>query len=107
MHMRCVMCGVTAVRPAIVDEEARRLPPGGAIARPGRGCRSDAAGISPTHQCAFTLGFTLWEPLSLKDRCACMDSGGAALATDNQLEWLFRGMVFQLRVAATSPTNNR
>jgi len=35
-----------------------------------------------------------------------MISGGATLASDHDLEWLFRGMVFQMRVAATSPTND-
>jgi hypothetical protein len=53
-----------------------------------------------------TLGFTLYGPLSLKDRCACMISGGAALDADDDLEWFFCGVVFQLRVAATSRTNN-
>ena len=53
-----------------------------------------------------TLGFTLYGPLSLKDRCACMISGGAALDADHQFEWLFRSMVVQLRMAATSPTND-
>jgi hypothetical protein len=60
-----------------------------------------------TRPTVATLGFTLYGPLSLKDRCACMISGGAALDADDDLEWFFCGVVFQLRVAATSPTNNR
>ena len=58
--------------------------------------------MTPIH----TLGFTLYGPWTLKDRCACMDSGGAALDADHQFEWFLRSMVVQLRMAATSPTND-